>query len=240
MRRANGEKIFWGVFLILGAVFLLASKMGFVEGIGTWSLIWTILFVAILIKSLVKLEYFGMFTSIAFLAIIYDEYLGITEITPWPVLIAAWLLSIGCGMIFPKKNRKWKEHIKDHVVINADCSERVVDEDDGETIQCGVRFGEKVKYINTDKFVRAEVSCQFGSLELYFDNAGMKGTTGYVNVTNSFGSIDIYVPRNWQVMDNISSSFGGVDYSGRPEPDGVHKLYIEGANSFGGVDIHYV
>lgn len=31
------ERIFWGLFLIFGAVFLIVSKLGLVEGIGFWT-----------------------------------------------------------------------------------------------------------------------------------------------------------------------------------------------------------
>ena len=42
--------------------------------------------------------------SIAFICIIYDDWLGITALTPWTVLGAALLGSIGLSLIFKKKS----------------------------------------------------------------------------------------------------------------------------------------
>ena len=51
------ERIFWGLFLIFGAVFLIVSKLGLVEGIGFWTVIGTIFFGCILLSSLIKLRF---------------------------------------------------------------------------------------------------------------------------------------------------------------------------------------
>ncbi len=63
--------------------------MGFI------SIILTIFIVAIAIKSLATRNVSVLMFSIVFLCIIYSETLGIESITPWPVLGAALLLSIG-------------------------------------------------------------------------------------------------------------------------------------------------
>ena len=55
-----------------------------------------------LVKSLRKLEWTGILFSLAFLAIIYADMLHIEHLTPWPVLGAALLGSIGLNMIFHK------------------------------------------------------------------------------------------------------------------------------------------
>ena len=46
-----------------------------------------------------------MLFSLAFAAILFDEALGIEAITPWPVLGAALLGTIGLNMIFNKNKR---------------------------------------------------------------------------------------------------------------------------------------
>jgi hypothetical protein len=47
------------------------------------------------VKSLLRINFAGILFSIAFICIIYDKQLGITAATPWTVLIAALLGSIG-------------------------------------------------------------------------------------------------------------------------------------------------
>ena len=92
----KSSKVFWGVFLIAGAIFGLAAQMGFVQGIGGWSIFGAMLFAALFVKSLINRGFYGMFFSLAFIAIIFSEQLGIQAITPWPLLGAAFCLGLGC------------------------------------------------------------------------------------------------------------------------------------------------
>lgn len=107
MKEARTNKIFWGVFLILAAVFLVVSQMGLVEGVGVVSVLFAIFWAAQLIAGIVKLSFGRILFSLAFLAIIFDEQLGIEAITPWTVLGAALLGTIGLNMIFRKKKKKY-------------------------------------------------------------------------------------------------------------------------------------
>lgn len=229
------ERIFWGIYLILGAVFILAAKLGFMQGVGIWSLVWTLVFAAALIKSLIRLNFFGIFMSIALLAIVYAEPLQIQAITPWPVLGAGLLLGIGFSLIFPKKGKQYyvkRYHHPD--------GERIINEQDGSNCKCSVNFGSSIKYINSDAFERADLENNFGSLKVYFDNAIMKGTEAHVYIENNFGGVELYVPKTWAVNCKISNVFAGVDEKGHAQPDGVHTLYLHGDNSFAGVTVIYV
>lgn len=236
----KAEKIFWGMFFILGAVFILAAQMGFVEGVGFWSIFWTILLAAWLVKSIFKLEFMGIFLSLAFLGIVYAEPLGIQAITPWPILGAAVLLGIGFNMIFPKRHKSWfKKNKYGGYTIKSGDATVINDADDSET-SCEVAFGATTKYINSDAFTSVRLETSFGEMKVYFDNAIMKNKDAYVFLDNSFGSTELYVPHTWTVINQLDSAFGGIAEKGRKEPDGVHSLYLRGDNSFGGVTVFYV
>ncbi len=236
------ERIFWGIFLILGAIFLIAGRLGFMQGVPFWGLIWTVVFVALLLKSLLKLHYFGIFLSLALLAIVYAEQLKIQAITPWPVLGAAVLLGIGCSMLFPKK--KWKNRFKNcHINCNNEnfsATENVINESDGSNCQCSVSFGSSVKYINSDAFETGNFEASFGAMKVYFDNAIMKGTEASINIDNSFGGMELFIPKTWKVINKMDSCFGGVEEKGHEEWDGVHILYVNGDTNFGGITIYHV
>jgi len=99
MRNRNG--IFWGLFLLLSAAILIGSQLHLISyKLGFWTVVVTIFLVAVLIKSLVYLSIPGSVFSLAFIAILYAKPLGITAITPWTVLGAALLISIGLSLIF--------------------------------------------------------------------------------------------------------------------------------------------
>ena len=228
------ERIFWGLFLIFGAVFLIVSKLGLVEGIGFWTVIGTIFFGCILLSSLIKLRFTGIFFSLAFLGIIYDEQLGIQAVTPWPILGAALLLSIGFGIIFKKNTTKcWKKK-KDTDY------ETIIDEEDGNRISFDTSFGASIKYVNTDDFQSASLDCSFGSMKVYFDNAMMQQPQATIYLDASFSGVELYIPKSWAMINKVHAAFGAVEEKNQNVPDGVHSVILTGECNFSGVTIIYV
>lgn len=233
------ERIFWGVFFILGAIFLLFSQTSFMKGLelNLWNIIWTILLVAIMVKSIARRRFFGIFLPLAFLIIIYDDPLGI-DVASWTIIGAAVLLSIGCDIIFPHKWRdEWHNHCQSSGSVAFD---EVVDTDCNEQVRQEVHFGSSIKYVNSDNFRGGHFECSFGSMKVYLTNAIMQEPQVTIFVENCFGGVELYVPREWTVVTHLESAFGGVEERGCRQPDGIHTLYIQGENSFGGITIIYI
>ena len=69
------ERVFWGLFLVIGAIVLLISKLGYFSDTNIFSLLFTLLLVGIIIKSLIRLNFPGILFPLAFIAIIYDDKL---------------------------------------------------------------------------------------------------------------------------------------------------------------------
>lgn len=235
------ERNLWGVLFILGAICLLFSQTDFMKGlqINVWNVLWTIILVAILIKSIFRLNYFGIFFPIAILCVIYHEPLGLTSIGPMTFFGAAILLSIGCNMIFPNKNHRICCN-GGHFHSGDVSFDEVVDTDINEYVRQEVNFGSCVKYVNSDNFKGGRFECNFGAMKIYFTNAIMQDTQATVTIENNFGGTEIYVPKNWTVVNQIHSVFGGVDEKGAHQPDGAHTLYLTGECNFGGVEIIYI
>ena len=96
------DNVFWGIFFILAAVLLILSQFDFFAGFSLFRILFTILLICWFVHGLSHRDFGGMLFSIAFLCIMFDEFLGIENLTPWPVLGAAALGSIGLNMIFKK------------------------------------------------------------------------------------------------------------------------------------------
>ena len=104
MRRRN---VFWGIALLAAAAALLLSKLGILGGISFWPMVLNIALLAILIKEgIEKRSFEGLLLPLAFLIIVNDKALGMEAITPWPVLGAAVLGSIGLKFLFPGFGRR--------------------------------------------------------------------------------------------------------------------------------------
>lgn len=230
------DNLFWGLFLIAAAVLILVAKLGAFPDMSIMKIFWTLVFVVALVNSLINLAFPGVFFSLAFLGIIYDNELGITAITPWTILFAALLLSIGVSLIYtPKKKKKKAEHREmegsDFVVF---------DEEDGNQFDFSSSFVGSIKYVNSDNFESANIDAKFAGMKVYFDNAIIRNGHATVNLNVSFAGVELYVPKNWRIDNQMSASFGGVEEKNRNNGADGPILTLRGNVSLGGVTILYV
>lgn len=245
------SSILWGILLILGAVALVMSQLGMLGGlqISVWKMMATIILLAIAVKNLFHRSFAGILFPIAIICILFDEMLGITALTPWTVLLVALLLSIALSMIFKDwcQKRWWNKHQNN----DKDWSEwkhhgnvdkmNIVDEQDGEVVYSKTNFGGTVKYVNSDNFIKAYISNSFGETKLYFDKAVIRGEKAEIQVDCSFGEIQLFIPREWEIINKVNTSFAGVDEK-NPRKSSVEdkEVYLTGSVSFGAVTILYV
>lgn len=234
----KSRKLFWGLFFVLAAVFVVISKLGIIPDIGLFSILVTVCMIWIFVEGVRHMNFFEMLFSVAIVCIVYDEPLGITALTPWTVLGAALLGSIGLSMLFHDKRKHWNMDMGwgDKKGVSGSSTEQC----NGEHIKCDNNFGSAIRYINSDNFCSAHLENNFGSMTIYFDNAIIQGASAYVEVGNSFGETNLYIPKEWKVENNMERAFGSVSEKGRPEGSSNCILYIRGEVNFGSVVIHYV
>lgn len=231
------ERIFWGLFFIVAAIFLLVSRLGILGDIGVWSLLLTVFFVACLIKSITHRSISGVLFAVAFICIIYAKPLGIEAITPWPVLGAAALGSIGISFIYRPK-RDCREY--GYWGHGSHCSAESKETVSGAQMEFNTSFSGSIKYVNSDDFQSADLRCSFGSLKVYFDNAMIQNGEARIFLDVSFGGVELFIPKEWKVVNNVSASFGSVDEKNSSRSTGVPAVILTGKVSFGGVEIVYI
>lgn len=235
MRRKN---VFWGIALLAGAAALLLSRLGFLGGIRFWPMMLSIALLAILIKEgIEKRSFQGLLFPLAFLIIVNDELLGLEAITPWPVLGAAVLGSLGLDRLFPGFKRRRSGHSK----RGGWGQDRGTEEHIGENGRIFYKnnFGDSTKYAS-GIVGRIEVANSFGSIQVYLTETLLADHRAEVYVENSFGSIVIYVPAVWKVVLDAQASFGSVEENGNCNPYGEDVVYIEGSVNFGSLEVVYV
>ncbi len=236
-----GGRAFWGALLILGGIALIADRLGYLSfaGFSFWTIVGTVFFAAVVIEGIAKVRVANVLFSLAFLVIIHDEWLGLEEITPWPVLGAALLLTIGIKLVFPKLGRKNRR-----ITING------VPYQNGESYNEETRTGNKITYENafgeSIKYVSGEVekvgieNC-FGSMQVYFADAVPVNGKMKITAENAFGSVALYVPSAWKVtVITQESVFGGVKQKGRGSADGETEVFIDAETAFGSIEIRYI
>lgn len=232
------EKIFWGVFFIAAAIFLIVSNFGLLPNIGIFKLIVTVFLASILIKSIVKVNFGGILFPLAFICMLYDHELGITAITPWPVLGAAILGTIGLSMLFRGRRKNW--YYYEGEKKSREEFEKIINEEDGNRVFFRNRFGASTKYINSDNFEFAQLESSFGGMKVYFDNAVIQKGNATVQMDVNFSGVEMYIPSTWTVINQLHSTFGGVEEKGKNNSTGMPTLTLLGDVEFSGVTIIYV
>lgn len=228
---------FWGIFLVLIAAYLIVSRLGYLPAVGVFTIAATIVCIAVFIYSLMHISFGGMLFSLAFVGILYDKQLGITMLTPWTILLAALLGTIGLNLLFPRRDKWWKKDETYKYQHNHFSSNETVD---GENIRLKASFTSQIRYVTSEDFRYAEIDASFSGIKIYFDNAKIPSGNAVLNMNVSFTGVEVYVPSDWKVINHLNSPFGGVSEKGKkPSGDGP-TLTLEGRNSFSGVIVYYV
>jgi Predicted membrane protein (DUF2154). len=226
----------WGIFFILGGLAVVINQLGVFPYVNMLNLIITIILVPIIIKSLFKGHFFGIFFPVAALGIMYAKELNITDLVPWPILITALFLSIGFTMIFHKNGSKG--NCGTH--CNYENFDEIIDIEDDSIVNVNVNFGSSIKYVNSNNFKKGSFNCTFGGLKVYFDNTTLDKDGATININASFSGIELYVPKNWQVVFSANTNLAGIEEKNRSNPDGINILTITGDINLAGVEIIYI
>lgn len=232
------KSAFWGVMFLVAAAAILMGRFGYLEGIGFWSILFSICLIAILIKGVFRMKIGMILFSLAFLIIVNDELLNLEAITPWPVLGAALLGTIGLKILFPRLSRG---RLTGHAVrIEGGDTPALWEEGlDGEDFSYENVFGSSVKYL-TGVVRSVHVDNVFGSMEIYFTDACLYRGKASCSVDGVFGSVILYVPRTWQAEIKTGNVFASSGERGRNAPDGANVLHVDGDMVFGSLEVVYV
>lgn len=183
----NSGKILWGLLFLLGAVYLIASKIWSLPGISVFNVILGVFCVWVLIEGIRHVNFWEILFPIAFICILFSPQLGLSAFTPWPVLGAALLGSIGLSMIFkPKKHHEWTD-ASTHGNSFGSNSEQC----DGENLRFDNSFGEVSLYVPRAWKVDVNVDKAFGGINM---RGRMEGTSTHrliVTGETNFGALTI-------------------------------------------------
>ncbi len=232
--KSKRRKLFWGIFLLLGAVAVLLSSLGYFGGMSFWPVLFSVILIVLFIEGFIKRGIGQILFSAACFVIVNDELLHLEAITPWPVLGAAFLGTAGLRLLFPKWRGNFRLAVGKHKMI---AEERR----SGDSISYENVFGSAVKYV-TGEVSCVDVENAFGSVEIYFSDAVPMGGSVHVSVESAFGSVSVYVPSSWKVVQNVDTSFGSVevDENSSSEIGDGSTLYLDGEVNFGPLEVHYI
>lgn len=113
--------------------------------------------------------------------------------------------------------------------------------DGNERIFIDNTFRETTRYIMTSSFKGGEISNSFGETTIHLTQAQMDLHGAHLAVNSSFGSVNLYIPREWAVNTEVNVIFGALnDDRFGYQDSAVPNLRITGSVSFGELKIIYV
>ena len=241
MKKDN--KITTGLVLILIAAVLMGSELGLIPKLPWFKLIVACGFGIWSVKSLLKLDFFGTLFPASLIVWLFEKELMIEEITPFPLVVAAILVGCGLNMIFGRKQKvvsvrykdedgNWKDgNIKDA---------KVEKWQDGREVVLENLFNATSKYVNSASFSSAKLENNFGSANVYFDNATVYNGEATIKLENNFGKMNIYLPGTWRASIHQEAAFGHVNVHGEPNRDmDAPYVIIKAESNFGEIDIFF-
>ncbi|MDL2258766.1 hypothetical protein LJC42_06400 [Eubacteriales bacterium OttesenSCG-928-K08] len=237
--KKNSKNWLWGLFFLCAAGVILISQFGlfagaFFEGISVFKIIVGILLIGMLIVSIYHAEFFGIFLALGLIYVLFAGHIGLPYISVWTMLAVVVFLSIGFHLIFGKRLHKFRHHSSEKMFEES--AQTITDD----STCARVSFGASSKYLHVQGLKRARLECSFGALQVYFDETTLDPDGAVVEFNCSFAGVELYIPRTWQVINNINSSIGGVDLPRNMRDEYEGKLTLVGDLKFGGIEIVYV
>ncbi len=243
--RSNNR--FWlGALFIVGGGLLLASKLG--APIPYWVFSWQVLLIAIGFYSGVhhRFQNGGWLIMMGIgTYFLLDE--KILDANLHQYLLPVMIILVGViFVLFPKsrgfsykrklKNRSWENKFQDDFPFNTGNSNTVVEGDD--TLFVNSVFSGVKRNILSKNFKGGEITCVFGGVELNLMQADIQGTA-VIKLEQVFGGLQLVLPTNWTVRNEIDGAFQGVNDKRRflntTDPDKV--IVLKGSSVFAGVQI---
>ncbi len=220
------KKAFGGIFLLLTAIALLLYAIGFgpsVFGLPIHKLIFAGMILASIIAKMIYSdtlsEKFKIFTLLSVLFMILEPHIAewanlesYDVINNWLLLLAAILIDISLGILIPKgKSSRWINHHTGSSIIH---------------------------YADVSESRYHSYSAQMSSVTIYYQNADTveTGSTVELELSCNMGSILVYAPEDWTVVDEIDTNMGST--CNKSNGGGRVTLKITGDNNMGSITIN--
>ena len=243
-QRNKRPRIWSGLILVGAGVLLLSYKMG--APIPGWIFTWPVLLVAIGLLIGIKSRFHNPGAMIMILIggiFLIDQQIPGIEFHNYIVPI----LLISIGMLFilrprshscHRRMRHW-ERMKMNESFNSKNEDISSSTDKGEYLDVLAVFGGIKKNIQSKNFKGGEIVSFMGGAEINFMHADIQQPIE-LEVNNVFGGTKLIIPSNWDVKNEISAVFGGVEDKRNFKtvfliPDKL--IVLKGTCVFGGIEI---
>lgn len=253
INKFGGERrprVWSGIMLLMAGCLLLAYKMG--APIPAWVFTWPVLLIAIGFLTGIKSRFHN---PGAYIMIVIGGIFLIDQTSPelkfHDYILPAILIGVGIIYILRPRHtwgerydRSWRRSFYEapNYAPPSNYYEAKADtefaEDTAEYVEINAVFGSVKKIILSKNFKGGEINCFMGGAELNLLKADMQKPIN-LEVNNVFGGTKLIVPSNWDVKNEVTAVFGGIEdkrnVTGVADPGKV--LVLHGTCVFGGIEV---
>ena len=249
-RRSKNSRIWSGLILVIIGFLLLAYKMG--APIPAWIFTWPVILIVIGLFIGLKSRFQNPGSFILLLIgtiFLIDNSLPGIDIHNYIVPII--LIGLGIAFILRPKNASMgcrRHQLRNRQRFGADPLAAGTDDfdekgsaynSDAEYIDVQSVFGGIKKNVTSKNFKGGEIVSFMGGSEINFMQADIQHPV-VVEVNNVFGGTKLIIPANWDVKNEISAVFGGVEDKrsfNTSIPDSSKRMVLKGSCIFGGIEL---
>lgn len=222
----NQGRIFWGLLLIcLGILFLLdqMGRLDFGDLVGRyWPVIFIIIGVSILLSNNFKNVGSGIF-FILFGAFFLLLRLHIFDRAVWHYI---WPLAIIATGLWLLLRPAWHPNRNEASEVG------------GDDLSISQVFSGSARKVESQNFRGGKADVVFGSAEIDLRAAKLAGGQATLVLSVVFGGIEVYVPRDWQIVLEGTPVLGSIDsHKKAAAVPTTQTLTIKGSAVFGSIEV---
>jgi predicted membrane protein len=243
-------RIWSGIILVMAGILLLAYKMG--APIPGWLFTWPVLLIGIGLLAGVKSRFRN---PGAFIMIVIGSVFLVDQTSPdmhfhnyiLPViLIAVGLIYItrprhtwGRAEKRKWRNNDWQSYVNPADLASLSKNPNTPEDDNAEFVEINAILSGVKKMILSKNFKGGEINSFMGGTEINLLKADIQSPI-VLEVNNVFGGTKLIVPSNWDVKNEVTAVFGGIDDKRNITtgmPDAAKILTLKGTCVFGGIEV---
>jgi len=220
-------RIFWGLLLVVLGVLFLFDQMGrldFGDLIGRY---WPVIFILIGISILLSNNFKNVGSGVFF--ILFGAFFLLLRMRVFDQAVwhYAWPLAIiGVGLWILLRPA-WHP------------DKRKIPEIGGDDLAIHHVFSSSSRKVESQNFRGGKADVVFGSAEVDLRAARLASGQAVLVLSAVFGSIEVFVPREWQVVLEGSPVLGSIESHKKaiPDTEKTGTLTIKGAAVFGSIEV---
>lgn len=234
-------RIFWGLALILCSLCLIFNQFGLLGEFGVWTIILTLMAVAVLLDGIIKFSIGKGVFGAAVLLFLWKDALGLEDLTLWTIIISAILLGCGLSLLLNPLQKKRKNKAGFSATQNvSQTGNNSQHFSYGSDIKLERRFSGGMEYIRSNDFKSADIESHFSGLKIYFDDAVIQGESATLHMDVAFSGVELFIPSEWAIDNRLEPFAGAVEIEPvRNQIAPVKTLKLKGNLSFGSIKVIY-